>query len=191
MKRNASESSVIAKKRRSTVINKITEWKRKLTGRDNRETKVFDNFEEFTQHHQKLSEVKFNIFNYVVLALKTIWKGKKNVKERLFEKAENAFLKEIDIIQILKSVQDVEKLKFLLLNQKQVALFELIDKKPMVLSREMKKRESIIGGQKNISEEEAFHYYLELEKQESESEVEKRLLVLLNQHYKKVKQLYK
>jgi len=194
LKRSAT-ASVLEKRSTSpkrTVLQKMKEWKRKLTGdgENNRETKVFNNFDEFTQYHQKMRGIQFNILNYVKYALKAIWRGKKNVKEKLFEKTEHAFMKEIDIIQILRCVQDVEKLKFLLLNPKQSALFDLIDKKPMILNEVNNRRESFFD-RKIISEEDAFHYYLQLEKQEGRSEVEKRLLILLNQHYKKVKQLYK
>jgi len=63
-----------------------------------------------------------------------IAKGKKFVgrkltqKEKLLLKAEEVFDKEIDIVSILLKLQEIEKLKFVLLNPSQISLLKLLDK---------------------------------------------------------------
>ena len=52
----------------------------------------------------------------------------KSFKQRLYIKAEEIYENEMDITYILKKIQDIEKLKLVLLNPKQLSLFNLLAK---------------------------------------------------------------
>lgn len=62
----------------------------------------------------------------------------KNSRLEYFHFAEERFYKEIDFLRILQKVQEFEKLKIILLNEKQRALFDLLAK-PLLLKNEQKK----------------------------------------------------
>ena len=51
-----------------------------------------------------------------------------NFNEKLFVRAHEVFEKQIDIEQILQRVQDIEKLKYILLNEQQRTLFDVLEK---------------------------------------------------------------
>ena len=60
-----------------------------------------------------------------------------NFKEKLFKKTEKAFKKEVDLISILNKIHEINKMKLLFLNQRQLTLFDLLSK-PMIFVDERK-----------------------------------------------------
>ena len=128
--------------------------------------KVFD-FRERKQYFP----LKFGSY------LKMLIKNQKNLTEEeyLVVKGKNLLEEELDLIEILKKLQDIEKLKKILLNDKQLVLFELltkplIDGKEGLLLSERKPR---------FEKDKIKEIYNEL-KLKSDNEVDARILDLLD-----------
>lgn len=86
---------------------------------------------EFLKTSPTNSKITFNIFEYIKLNFKQLARMPLNEKEELFTKGEKIYDEELDIVHILKKIQEIEKMKMVLFNEDQIALFNLIDK-PMV-----------------------------------------------------------
>jgi len=86
-------------------------------------------FEEYLkQHEQHNKNFNINITNFMIAKGKKFVGRKLTQKEKLLLKAEEVFDKEIDIVSILLKLQEIEKLKFVLLNPSQISLLKLLDK---------------------------------------------------------------
>lgn len=70
----------------------------------------------------------------------------KNSKLAYFNTAEDRFYKEIDFLRILKKVQEFEKLKIILLNERQRALFDLLAK-PLLFKSPQKQISNLAGSE--------------------------------------------
>lgn len=92
-------------------------------------------FKEFLMYKEQKHKIYFNFFDFLKLTLKTILRLKKSFVEKLFLRAQEIFETEIDIVKILKRIQDIEKLKYLLMTEKQIALFDVLEK-PMIYVEE-------------------------------------------------------
>lgn len=90
---------------------------------------------------QKESKITIKIWEYFKLKLKKFLKFQLHPQENLFYIAEKIFQRELDVINILKRLQDVEKLKMILLNENQLSLFELLAKPMIYLEGHEKKKE--------------------------------------------------
>ena len=86
--------------------------------------------------------MKFSFWGYLKLLVK-----RKNFKltdpEKLYVQGEDQILQEMDIINLTKKLQDVEKLKRILLTEKQLYFFELLSKPTISLNENIsyKKKE--------------------------------------------------
>ena len=113
-------------------------------------------------------------------------------------RAQETFENEIDIIQILQRIQDIEKLKYLLLNENQIALFNILEK-PMIYVDEIRNPNrtslSLILGPKRIKTQiqvqQAFEYYQELEKGREMDEIDKKLFHLVDKRFKTFQKYFK
>ena len=76
-------------------------------------------------------EFEFSLFEYFVYNLKKFFRQELTFKENLFKKAEKTFKKEVDLITILQRIHEIDKMKLIFLNQRQITLFELLSK-PMI-----------------------------------------------------------
>lgn len=110
------------------------EAKSMLSRRDGRQptiSKKFQNLEkldEFQKNSSKISQFNFNLFDYLKMNLKFVFRMPMNEKEKLFLKGTKVYDDELDIVHILKKLQEFEKLKIILLNEEQRTLFNLIGK---------------------------------------------------------------
>ena len=93
------------------------------------------NFAEYAASVQKESKITMKIWQYIKLKIKKLIHFDMKPEEQLFYKAQTIFKRELDIINILRRLQDVEKLKIVLLNEKQLSLFDLLAK-PMIYLEE-------------------------------------------------------
>lgn len=84
---------------------------------------------ELTKNCYKL-EIGF--FEFIRFLLTAACGCRKSPKQQLIEKANKIFMREMDIISILKKSHEVEKLKLIMLNEDQLILFNSLSK-PLVL----------------------------------------------------------
>lgn len=91
--------------------------------------KNLEQYEEFLR--QSSSKLNMNFIEYLVLYFKQMIKVRLSEKEQLFLKGIKVYNEELDIVHILKKVQEIEKMKLVLFNEDQRILFNMIDK-PMI-----------------------------------------------------------
>ena len=87
-----------------------------------------ENVEKFNENMKNSSQIKFSLFENLKLILKQMFKKKLTKKEKLFLQGEKIYEKEIDILYILKKLQEIEKMKIILFNNQQLTLFNLMEK---------------------------------------------------------------
>lgn len=125
-----SKLSTIFSKFRMKTSNNVTEHK---------EVEKIIELEDAMNSHK--AGFTFSIFEYFKYNVKMFFGCDLNFKEKLFKKTEKAFNKEVDLISILKRIHEIDKMKLLVLNQRQLTLFDLLSK-PMIFVDEKKWRNS-------------------------------------------------
>lgn len=153
---------------------------------------------EFLNYKEKQHKINFNFFDFLKLTVKKMFKMKTTFVEKLFMRARKIFKKEIDIAKILKRIQDIEKLKYLLMSEEQIALFDVLEK-PLIYLKDEPLIESspFVLKSKRSSEKqkikpEAYHYYLELEKKKIEDlpPIDQKLFMLVDKKFKTFKKYF-
>ena len=93
------------------------------------------NLENFQKLKLKSRNLKFNLFDYMKLALKlkNFWLTN---EEKLFIKGQKEIEGEMDIIEIMKKLQEIEKLKKIVLNKNELFLFDLLEKPLIYLEKD-------------------------------------------------------
>lgn len=87
---------------------------------------------QFRKFQNMNSKISMSFLEFLYMKVKNFSKCcKKSFKQRLYLKAEEIYDNEIDITYILKKIQEIEKLKLIILNSKQLSLFNLLAK-PMI-----------------------------------------------------------
>ena len=84
--------------------------------------------------------VSLNIFEFLYLKLKNFCGNKTSCKENFFLLSEERFKCETDIVYILEKIQPFEKFKMVLLNEKQLRLFNLMSKPFIYLEKQQEKQ---------------------------------------------------
>ena len=155
------------------------------------------------EHYQKLKQ-KENFFSVGFgCFLKLLFKKqincifkKLNKKERLFEKSENQIADELDILNILKKLHDIEKLKRILLSEEQLYCFNLLSK-PMIIPenvnlRRLSKNHVIedkrfkfsVKNNKYFEKQKLREIYENLKERSQGSKIDKRIIKLLDEDVK-------
>lgn len=106
------------------------------------------NFSDYLNVKKKENFFALGLWGYIKLWAKQK-KWRLNNKEKLYLKAENQIIKELDILTILKMLQDINKLKRLFLNEEQLYLFNLLSRPMIVLDN---KAADGVGSNKNIED---------------------------------------
>lgn len=155
--------------------------------------KKFEKFKK--ENNNKNNLLYFDFLQYLRLIFKQIFFIKTTIKEKIFLKAKQMYERETDLVAILKKVQDVEKLKFILLNEKQIALFDLLEKPMVFIGEERKMSENNSNLKNNLknfhSNEKGYNYYLELEKKQVMDQIDRKLFILVNSKFKNFKKYFK
>ena len=117
--------------------------KRKMTkGKTTKIEKKIKNLEQYEEFLRKSSSrLNMNFCEYGVLYLKQLAKINLSEKEQLFLKGVKIYDEELDIVHILRKIQEIEKMKMVLFNEEQRILFNMIDK-PMIYLDEKKENSS-------------------------------------------------
>jgi len=157
--------------------------------------------EEFVKISDKSNEISFSMFEFIKLMTKKAGKFALSFKEKLFERAHEVYQDEIDIVKILKRVQDIDKLKYLLLNDQQLMLFDVLEK-PMIFVEENEKemlhsfssfimsparRKSTVDSKIR----KAFDYYQQLDKKLVRDPIDEKLFLLIDKRFKTYKKYSK
>lgn len=166
-----------------------------------------EKFEEFMHENNSKARIKFSIHEYILFNFKNFFRMKLSEKEKLFLKGVDLYKKEIDIVSILHKLQELEKLKCVLLNQDQLVLFNLLEK-PLVyledeeiddgeksednakerLTKLMQSSTITTKGKTGISQahlKKVFDHFDQLDKKKELTEVDKRLMGLVNENLAK------
>lgn len=99
--------------------------------------KKFESFAEFRQKESKKQRLNISFRDYMKYELSGICKClKRNHNQKLFHKASKLVLKETDFFNVLKRIQEIDKLKLILLSSEQLQLFNLLSK-PMIFEEDL------------------------------------------------------
>ena len=123
----------------STIFSKFRIKNSNTVNQQHKEVQKIIELEDAMNCHK--TELTFSIFEYFKYNLKIFFGCDLNFKEKLFKKTEKTFNKEVDLISILKRIHEIDKMKLLVLNQRQLTLFDLLSK-PMIFVDEKKWRNS-------------------------------------------------
>ena len=152
--------------------------------------KKFENFQEYMRISKNRPGIKFNILEYMKLQFKKLIKRKYSDKEQLFLKGMDVYNKELDIVYILKKLQEFEKLKIILLNNEQLVLFNLLEKPLIYIPGEYNNHRSpsrkitdLLNSTQNLDQfqlRKIFDHYESLKKNSELSDIDKRLMELID-----------
>jgi len=169
---NMSPTNMI-KSNRNNVIQKLTS---KIFGEPTDLQRSTLN--EYATSVQKESKQTMTIWEFVKLKVKKMLRFKLQPQEHLFYIAQKIFHKELDVINILKRLQDVEKLKMILLNENQLSIFELLAK-PMIYMDEQQEQNMEMN---ESSYNRTIHHEKKVRKKEEEKIMKiKKILKTYNQ----------
>lgn len=152
-----------------------------------KQEKNLENFERFKNGKQKFN---FGFMDYIKMKLKFKKTSLKN-EEKLFMKSQQQIFFEMDIIHILRKIQEIEKLKKILLNKNEQYLFDLLDKPFIHLEKQelrgetegidFKRKSIMVNSFKNLDfkKEQIIENYRKVKN--SQSVVGNRLLKLMDQ----------
>ena len=93
------------------------------------------NMKEISQ--ENIEECSISTFEYLWYFLRKIFcfcGGRKTERERIIGKAEKVYKREIDVLNIVRRLQEIESLKFLLLDKDQMMLFNHL-KRPLISTK--------------------------------------------------------
>ena len=116
-------------------------------------------------------------------------------EEKLFSKSEKIYEKEVDYIEILTKLQEIDKLKQILLNHHQQVLFKFLSKPILYLNDFVKNRENQIFSI-NLDQSESMKiddlkqtldYYETLKLEKGISDIDERLLDVVRQNIQKLR----
>ena len=151
---------------------------------------------QFRKFQNGKSKISINFLEYIHTKIMNICSCcTKSFKQRLYIKAEEIYENEMDITYILKKIQEIEKLKLVLLNPKQLSLFNLLAKPMIYVDKDKNKG---LGGGYTISElisstlherslKMAIEYYESQQKYGNESDVDRRLFNLVDENVNEFK----
>ncbi len=161
---------------------------------------------EFMTFRQEQDLLAFNIFDYLRLLFKKLLGLGKSFRVKLFEKAQEKFEGEIDLVNVLQRLQDIEQLKEILLTKEQSALISLLEK-PMILGEDFQKKLKEKEKKKKKSNatfeplkrsvlekntiEIGFNYYLDLAKKNRLDPFEERLFEMMDKKFQTFRILLK
>jgi len=159
--------------------------------------KIDSAVEKVSRKKKKSKGFSVNMFDFVVVSMKSLCKCcKKTKNQKIIEKTNDVFLQEMDIVTILSKIHEIERLKLVLLNKEQLVLFDNISK-PMIwveddddeedsdvfgVKKPSKKMSTMIKSYKSASSNKArFSLSLrKIQRQKEKNLINKKLLELID-----------
>lgn len=151
------------------------------------------------KNEDSIGKINIGFIEHFIATVKNIISKKKlNTREKLILKCEEIFNEDIDLVIILKRLQEFEKLKLLLLNSEQRALFNLMSKPLIYVEEEVKNNKNNIhelsdyyhfsrsvGFEKNPNDFNGIlEVYKRMKEKENKSELDKKILKFLSKDIK-------
>ena len=153
------------------------------------------NIRKLLEHNEKKGETNFpiNFYSYLSILFKCK-KFKLKQNEKLFLLGERQIKKDLDIFKIINCMNDVEKLKLILLNEKQRYLFNLLQK-PIIttkhINQELEKSPLIVDGtKKRVKKSIVETFYKDLVSDTAKSDIDKRMLLLVDKNLVNIHAVY-
>ena len=144
------------------------------------------NFEHYLENDGQKNELNFHSLIYLKAKFNKFFRRKLPPNQKLLLKAEELYIKETDIVHIMLKLQEIDKLKYIMLNPEQLALFNLLEKPIIHLRDNPEEKNTLIrlsnlfmNIKKEKNNQEIMNYYKLLLKNEQKSEINKRILKLL------------
>ena len=109
----------------------------------------FNRFKIHCHNKSKRKNEKINTLNYLSASFKKIFNRKLTHREKIILNTKEALEEDIDIVNILHRIQELEKLKSLLLTQDQLVLFNHLDK-PTILEEEYNRQHTTLVSMKKL-----------------------------------------
>lgn len=117
--------------------------------------------------------------------IKCFFKRDISVEEKLFSQAKEKIEESLDILDILKKLQEIERMKEILFNEDQLFFFNLLTKPLITLdSIKNKEKELLSKSIMHINKERLKEMYLSMRNKSKKSEVDKRIMALLDNDIK-------
>lgn len=124
LKYNQKKSNEKEHEKKDTIIENEKIFEINKSKKVKEKTKKF-----FKENKQDKSKNKFNFSFCEYLYMKmNIFKSKKNLKKRLIEKAEKSCQEDLDVVNMVTKLHDLDKLKSILLDSDQLAIFDYLSK---------------------------------------------------------------
>ena len=120
---------------------------KKLNVKSNRVQKEYErvqNFENFYHKVKQPKNVQINSKSFFMAKIKKQFKRQLTEDQEIILKAEEVFEKEIDFVTILQKLQEIEKLKFILLSPHQLSLFNLLAKPTIDINNDEESNSMVI-----------------------------------------------
>ena len=153
--------------------------------------KIMENLDEYRKTKQKENCFQLGFIHFLKLVLIKKKKWKLNNEESLFVKAEEQITRELDLLKIMQKLQDLEKLKRILLSDEQIYLFNLLSK-PMISLGENSndhKNKCVeikfpLGRKMTFDKDKILRIYEAAQQRAAQSPIDKRILKLLDEDVK-------
>lgn len=147
------------------------------------------NFNKYKEEKKTSHRILMGFFDYIKFKLKP--KNKLNEKEKLYKKGENNMKKDMNIVEIIRKLHDIDKIKAIIFDESQLHLFELVSK-PMILqdSNTLKKRKTrnffdVINRNQIINSENLINHFKKVSEKAEKTEIDERLLGMLDRGIEK------
>jgi len=179
--------------------SKLSNFLKKLNFVKTPKEEQLKSLDEFVRISEKKTQISFSFFGFLKLLMKKFGRISLDFKEKLFIRTQQVFEDEIDIVKILKRIQDIEKLKYLLLNDQQMMLFDVLEK-PMIFVENQKEHHALASfvlspNRKKLNVDlkirKAFDFYQELEKKSSRDPIDEKLFLLIDKRFQTYKKYAK
>jgi len=99
----------------------------KMTKRQKLSLKVTSFFKNRKEDEAENKKLHISYWEYITVFFKR-FKKKKSWKHKMIRKAENTYIEELDVVNVVTKIHDLEKLKILLLDEDQLVLFNYLSK---------------------------------------------------------------
>ena len=173
-------------------LGRIRKKFRDFTKKNGLKRETVQHLEKFQDFQDSKNKISISLMSYIKLQFSRIFCCKKSFNERLFLKAEHVFSQELDIVTILRKLQEIEKLKMVLLNEKQLILFNVLAKPLVYLDKEKLNKlagsytiaEVLSSKLKNRGLKDTVNFYENKENARAFTEVDKRLMKMLDNNLK-------
>ena len=128
----------------------------------------------------KTNKLRLSFIEYVGYLLNAIFCKKKTKKQKLIQQAEKTFSYDLDIVNLIKKVHDLEKLKLILLNEEQLILFDHLSR-PMIPFEKIETK--IFGTKLNSNSEKTIReVYQKMKTSGQKNEIDAKLSKLFEQN---------